>query len=125
MEIRPVFLRKAERTRGHAVVGWLALKLARQGWIGSGPLRFDGGRCGGAAQGRTVGLLGRGQTRAMAARPEGMPAGTTSVAGGGSGGLAAAGEADVVLTGVAERHIIQVRLEPVSPLMGVPLLYHW
>jgi len=30
LEIRPVFLRKAERTRGHAVVSWLALKLARE-----------------------------------------------------------------------------------------------
>lgn len=29
LEIRPVFLRKAERTRGHAVVSLLALKLAR------------------------------------------------------------------------------------------------
>jgi hypothetical protein len=30
LEIRPVFLRKAERTRGHAVVSLLALKLARE-----------------------------------------------------------------------------------------------
>ena len=30
LEIRPVFLRKASRTRGHAVVGLLALKLARE-----------------------------------------------------------------------------------------------
>ena len=29
LEIRPVFLRKAERTRGHALVSLLALKLAR------------------------------------------------------------------------------------------------
>ena len=29
LEIRPVFLRKADRTRGHAVVSLLALKLAR------------------------------------------------------------------------------------------------
>jgi hypothetical protein len=30
LEIRPVFLRKAERTRGHALVSLLALKLARE-----------------------------------------------------------------------------------------------
>ena len=30
LEIRPVFLRKADRTRGHAVVSLLALKLARE-----------------------------------------------------------------------------------------------
>jgi hypothetical protein len=30
LEIRPVFLRQAERTRGHAVVSLLALKLARE-----------------------------------------------------------------------------------------------
>jgi transposase len=30
LEIRPVFLRKAKRTRGHAVVSLLALKLARE-----------------------------------------------------------------------------------------------
>jgi len=30
LEIRPVFLRKAERTRGHAVVSLLALKLVRE-----------------------------------------------------------------------------------------------
>jgi transposase len=30
LEIRPVFLRKAERTRGHAMVSLLALKLARE-----------------------------------------------------------------------------------------------
>lgn len=29
LELRPVFLRRADRTRGHAVVSWLALKLAR------------------------------------------------------------------------------------------------
>jgi hypothetical protein len=29
LEIRPVFLRKADRTRGHALVSLLALKLAR------------------------------------------------------------------------------------------------
>jgi len=30
LEIRPVFLRKADRTRGHALVSLLALKLARE-----------------------------------------------------------------------------------------------
>lgn len=30
LELRPIFLRKAERTRGHAVVAMLALKLARE-----------------------------------------------------------------------------------------------
>ncbi len=30
LEMRPIFLRKAERTRGHAVVSLLALKLARE-----------------------------------------------------------------------------------------------
>ena len=30
LEIRPVFLRKADRTRGHAVASMLALKLARE-----------------------------------------------------------------------------------------------
>ena len=30
LEVRPVFLRKADRTRGHAVVSLLALKLARE-----------------------------------------------------------------------------------------------
>ena len=30
LELRPIFLRKKERTRGHAVVAMLALKLARE-----------------------------------------------------------------------------------------------
>jgi transposase len=57
LEIRPVFLRKAERTRGHALVSLLALKLARE-LERRVALGINGGRCGGAAQRRTVGVPG-------------------------------------------------------------------
>jgi hypothetical protein len=59
LEIRPVFLRKADRTRGHALVSLLALKLARALDRRVAPLGLDGGRRGGATQRRALGLPGR------------------------------------------------------------------
>ncbi len=67
LEIRPAFLRRADRTRGHAVVSVLALKLARELERRVAAIGADGDGRRRAARRGAAGMPGRRRAGAMAA----------------------------------------------------------